>query len=174
MRRWDETRATRSYLTGGIGSHHRDESFGAPFELPPERAYTETCAAIGLVMLSWRLLLATGEERFADAIDQVLLDAVLSGLAMDGLRASLRQSRSSGVRPRSRARPPRQPWYPCACCPPNIMPRTVASVEQLLATTTDDGVQLHQYATGTVETGSGAERVALDVGPTIPGEDTSR
>jgi DUF1680 family protein len=132
-----------------------------PFELPPERAYTETCAAIGLVMLAWRLLLATGEDRYADAIDQVLLDAVLSGLSTDGVRFAYvnpLQRRSSTV-----ARPtPRQSWYPCACCPPNIM-RTVASVEQLLATMTDDGLRLHQYATGTIETRLGDERLALQV-----------
>ncbi len=29
-RRWEEMRATRTYITGGIGSHHRDEAFGSP------------------------------------------------------------------------------------------------------------------------------------------------
>ncbi len=161
VRRWDEMRATRSYLTGGIGSHHRDEAFGAPFELPPERAYTETCAAIGLVMLAWRLLLATGEERFADVIDRQLLNAVLSGLAIDGLGFAyvnpLQRRTSTVARPR-----PRQPWHPCACCPPNIM-RTVASVEQLIATATGDGLRLHQYATGTIETRLGDDPVALQI-----------
>ena len=40
------------YLTGGIGSRHRDEAFGDPFELPPDVAYNETCAAIASVMLA--------------------------------------------------------------------------------------------------------------------------
>ncbi len=61
------------------------EAFGAPFELLPDCAYTETCAAIAVVMLAWRLLLATGEERFADAIDRTLLYAVLPGVSLDGL-----------------------------------------------------------------------------------------
>ncbi len=39
----------------------------------------------------------------------------------------------------------RQTWYPCACCPPNLM-RMFSSWEGYLATTDDDGVQLHQYA----------------------------
>ena len=65
--------ATRTYLTGGLGSRHRDEAFGDPFELPPDRAYAETCAAIASVMLGWRLLLATGEPRFADQIERTML-----------------------------------------------------------------------------------------------------
>ena len=70
IRRWTDMVATRTYLTGGLGSRHRDEAFGDPFELPPDRAYAETCAAIASVMLAWRLLLATGEPRFADHIER--------------------------------------------------------------------------------------------------------
>ena len=40
----------------------------------------------------------------------------------------------------------RAPWYPCACCPPNLM-RLLSSWQQYLATSDDTGVQLHQYAT---------------------------
>ena len=49
LRRRRDMVATRSYLTGGVGSRHRDEAFGDPFELPPDRAYAETCAAIASV-----------------------------------------------------------------------------------------------------------------------------
>jgi DUF1680 family protein len=43
----------------------------------------------------------------------------------------------------------RRPWFDVACCPPNIM-RTLASLPGYLATTDDDGVQLHQYAPSTL------------------------
>jgi DUF1680 family protein len=61
-RLWADMVATRTYLTGGIGAHHRDEAFGDPYELPDERAYCETCAAIASVQLSWRLLMATARR----------------------------------------------------------------------------------------------------------------
>ncbi len=167
IRRWDEMRATRTYLTGGVGSHHRDEAFGAPFELPPDRAYTETCAAIASLMLAWRLLLATGQERFADAIERAMYDAVLPGLSLDGLsffyvnplqrRPAVPPGRAAG----------RKSWYPCACCPPNVM-RTIASFEQLMATTDDAGLRLHQYATGSVTAGIGAGPVTLNVETDYP------
>lgn len=44
VRQWEAAVARRTYLTGGMGSHHRDESFGADFVLPPDRAYSETCS----------------------------------------------------------------------------------------------------------------------------------
>ena len=69
-----------------MGSRHRDEAFGDPYELPPDRAYAETCAAIASVMLAWRLLLATGDARYADAIERRIYNGVLSGLSLDGTR----------------------------------------------------------------------------------------
>ena len=91
IRRWTDMVATRTYLTGGLGSRHRDEAFGDPYELPPDRAYAETCAAIASVMLSWRLLLATGEPRFADQIERTIYNGMLSGLSLDGTLVLLRQ-----------------------------------------------------------------------------------
>ena len=84
LRRWKALRASRMYLTGALGSRHRDEAIGAAFELPSDRAYGETCASIGSTMLAWRLLLATGEARFADLIERTAFNGILSGLGSDG------------------------------------------------------------------------------------------
>jgi DUF1680 family protein len=43
---WDKTVAHRTYITGGMGSHHMDEAFGDDFVLPPDRSYCETCAGV--------------------------------------------------------------------------------------------------------------------------------
>ena len=164
IRRWTDRVATRTYLTGGLGSRHRDEAFGDPYELPPDRAYAETCAAIASIMLSWRLLLATGEPRFADQIERTIYNGMLSGLSLDGtsffyVNPLQRRSHRSGA---THADGARAPWYPCACCPPNLM-RLLASWEQYLATSDDDGIQVHQYATATIaaEPGAGPVRLAV-------------
>jgi DUF1680 family protein len=125
IRRWESMVSSRTYLTGGLGAHHRDEAFGDAFELPADRAYAETCAAIGSVMLSWRLLLATGESRFADLIERTAFNAVLPGLAFDGANffysnPLLRRSRGAEV-VEGNATTRRIPWPPIACCPPNLM-----------------------------------------------------
>ena len=83
-RRWRDLVRTRTYLTGGMGSRHRDEAFGDPYELPPDRAYAETCAAIASLMLAWRLLLATGEPAYADAIERAVYNGVLPAVSATG------------------------------------------------------------------------------------------
>ena len=83
-RQWANGVARRTYITGGVGSHHQDEAFGDDFELPADRAYAETCAGIASVMLSWRLLLATGEDKYADLIERTLLNNVLASPRADG------------------------------------------------------------------------------------------
>jgi DUF1680 family protein len=143
LRQWDELASTKTYLTGGIGSRHHGEAIGDPYELPPDRAYCETCAAIASIMWNWRLLLVTGERRFADLLERTLYNGFLSGLSLDGgsfFYTNPLQSRNGERRHR---------WHPVACCPPNIM-RLLASLHHYLATTSDGGVQLHQYAPSTI------------------------
>lgn len=154
LRRWEAMVASRTYLTGGLGSRHRDEAFGDAFELPPDRAYAETCAAIGSVMLNWRLLLATGESRFADLIERTAFNAVLSGMASDGASffyANPLMRRSGGAEVLEGAATTRRArWFAVACCPPNLM-RFLATFPDLVATVSDRGVQVHQFATGSIE-----------------------
>lgn len=174
VRRWRDMLATRSYLTGGLGSRHKDEAFGDPYELPPDVAYAETCAAIASVMLAWRLLLATGDGQAADVIERTMFNGVLPGLALSGTeffyvnplqRRSRRAAAEGGHDARSTSN--RAGWYACACCPPNLM-RTLASWAHYLATTDETGVQLHQYASAEVEAPAGGGRVRLQVSTDYP------
>ena len=154
IRRWESMVSSHTYITGSLGSHHQDEAFGDAFELPPDRAYAETCAAIGSVMLSWRLLLATGEPRFADLIERTAFNGVLPSLALDGTHffySNPLMRRSAGAEVlEGPATTRRANWFPIACCPPNLM-RFLASFPDLVATVSVDGVQLHQYVTGSLD-----------------------
>jgi hypothetical protein len=165
LRRRRDMVATRSYLTGGLGSRHRDEAFGDPFELPPDRAYAETCAAIASVMLSWRLLLATGDPAHADTLERTILNGVLAGVGLDGVSFSYEnplQRRSHRVA-EADAAAERSPWFPCACCPPNLM-RTFAAWPAYLATADEEGVTIHQYASSEIAapTSGGPFRVKVE------------
>jgi DUF1680 family protein len=164
QRRWHDMVRTRRYLTGGLGSRHADEAFGDPYELPPDRAYTETCAAIASVMLAWRLLLATGEPGYADAIERVVYNGVLSGLSRSGTEFfyvnPLQRRTHRTFEPVGHGR--RMPWQACACCPPNLM-RLLSSWQQYLATGDDTGVQLHQYASADIRTRIGGEEAEIAV-----------
>jgi uncharacterized protein len=151
--RWADMVATKTYLTGGNGSRHVDEGFGDRFELPPDRAYNETCAAIASFQWSWRLLLATGDAKYADHMERVLYNGFAEAIAAGGDRffyVNPLQRRADHFEKDDPGR--RREWFSCACCPPNAM-RLMASLERYLATATDDTLYLHQY-TGAELTGA--------------------
>jgi uncharacterized protein len=153
VRRWDDMVATKTYLTGGNGSRHVDEGFGDRFELPPDRAYNETCAAIASFHWTWRLLLATGDAKYADHMERVLYNGFGAAVATDGLHffyVNPLQRREDHFEKDNPGR--RRVWFNCACCPPNIM-RLLASLEHYLATTSGDTLYVHQY-TGSRLTGA--------------------
>ena len=157
VRRWADMVAAKTYLTGGNGSRHDDEGFGDRFELPPDRAYNETCASIASFHWTWRLLLATGDSRYADHMERVLYNNFAAAISIAGDRffyVNPLQRREDHYEKDDPGR--RRIWFKCACCPPNIM-RLLASVQHFLATATDDTLSIQQYASARL---SGAE---LDV-----------
>lgn len=141
---WNNFTARKMYLTGGAGSRYEGEAFGADYELPNDRAYTETCAAIGSVMWNWRMLNLTGEPRFADLMEHTLYNAVLPGLSLDGTRYFYQNPLAD------RGKHRRQEWFGCACCPPNIA-RLLASLPGYFYSVTEHGIYCHLYAAGTAK-----------------------
>jgi DUF1680 family protein len=145
LTRWTDMVATKTYLTGGNGSRHEGESFGDRFELPPDRAYNETCAAIASFQWSWRLLLATGDTKYADHMERILYNGFASAIATSGTRffyVNPLQRRADHFEQDDPGR--RREWFSCACCPPNIM-RLIASLPHYLATTSGDTLYVHQF-----------------------------
>ena len=159
-RQWDATVARRTYVTGGQGSHHSGESFGDDWVLPPDRAYSETCAAIGSIMFSWRLLLASGGSRYGDLIERSLFNVVATSPSQEGTSffyANTLHRRvpdapvdMDQISPRASSSL-RAPWFEVSCCPPNVA-RTLASLAGYVATASDDGIQIHQYAPASIRT----------------------
>jgi hypothetical protein len=157
-RLWASAFDARTYLTGAHGSRHRDEAFGDPYELPPDRAYGETCAAIASFQWNWRMLLATGGHRYADEMERVLHNGIAVATALDGRHffySNPLQLRTGHDGSTEDAPSRRLPWYSCACCPPNLA-RLMASLHSYLATADDTGMQVHLYGSGTLRAG-GAE-----------------
>ncbi|GAA4250570.1 glycoside hydrolase family 127 protein [Dactylosporangium darangshiense] len=149
-RLWDSALASKTYVTGGQGSRHRDEAFGDAYELPPDRAYAETCAAIGGFHLAWRLLLATGRARYADEMERLLYNGIAASTAISGTEffySNPLQLRTGHDGSDEDAPGARLPWYRCACCPPNLA-RLMASLHTYTATGDLEGLQLQLYAQG--------------------------
>jgi DUF1680 family protein len=149
-RLWQDMVSTRTYLTGGVGTHHRDEAFGSPYELTNDRSHGETCGAVASIMFSFRMLLITGEARYADLIERTLYNGFLAGLSLDGQRflyVNPLQIREGYVCQGSPHDYTRRPWFRSACCPPNLM-RTLASLEHYVLVSNSDEIRLHQYMSG--------------------------
>ncbi|MEU5312217.1 beta-L-arabinofuranosidase domain-containing protein [Streptomyces sp. NPDC021562] len=163
-RLWQAMTATKTHLTGGLGAHHDQEDFGDPYELPNERAYCETCAAIASVQWSWRLALLTGEARYSDLIERTLFNGFLAGVSLDGeqwLYVNPLQVRDGHTDTGGDQSARRTRWFRCACCPPNVM-RLLASLEHYLASGDEQGLQIHQFVTGTYATGQVRVRAETD------------
>jgi DUF1680 family protein len=120
-------------------------------------------------MLAWRLLLATGDPECADVIERTIYNGVLSGVSLEGTRffydnplqrRTVRAAAAPGHGERSA-------WFPCACCPPNLM-RMLGSWEQYLATTDETGIRVHQYASADIEAESGGGPVRLSMRTEYP------
>ncbi|GAA2412394.1 glycoside hydrolase family 127 protein [Nonomuraea africana] len=165
---WERTVARRTHLTGGMGSRHADEAFGEDFELPPDRAYAETCAGIASIMLSHRLLLATGDVRYAELAERTLYNVLATGVALDGRSFFY----SNPLQVRVPAQPSqeinlghsgglRSPWFAVSCCPSNIA-RTFASLGSYLAAADPSGLRIHHHTPAVIE-GAGL-RVAVETG----------
>ncbi len=165
-RQWADLTSRKLYVTGGVGSRHLGEAFGQPYELPNDLAYDETCAAIASILWSWRMLLATGQGRFADLIDRTLHNAVLSGVSLDGERYFYVNPLASNGRAEylGRGGCVRKEWHLVACCPPNVM-RLLASLGHYVATRDRTGLQVHQYAPAEIATAlatGGAVRLRME------------
>ncbi len=163
---WRDMTSGKVFLTGGLGSRYEGEAFGDPYELPADQCYCETCAAIGSVLWNWRMVLMTGEARFADLMERTLYNGVLSGIALAG-------DSFFYINPLlSRGGYARRPWYDVACCPPNLM-RLFASLPQYFVSHDNHGLQVHLYGTGTVRlTLDSGQPVALSMQTDYPWTDT--
>ncbi len=169
-RLWSQGTASQTYLTGGVGAHHTDEAYGDPYELPNERSYCETCAAIASIMFSQRMLLLTGEAKYADLLERTLYNGFLAGISLDGERyiyANPLQVRDDHVGAGNDQDYTRVPWFACACCPPNVM-RLLASLEHYVALSGPAELRLHQFVAGSYGAEVDAGPVAVEVSTDYP------
>jgi len=129
------------------------QAYGRPYQLPNVTAYNESCATIGYALWNWRMLTITGQARYADQLEQVLYNGVLSTISLDGTkffyRNTLRQVAELPFRLRWSNQ--RVPYISCFCCPPNII-RTVAEVSSYAYSLTDKGVWVNLYGSNALDT----------------------
>ena len=173
---WEDLFATKTYVTGGHGSRHRDESIGDAYELPNDRAYSETCAAIASFQWNWRLLLATGRSRYAEEMERVFWNTIAGAVSREGTEffySNTLHLRTDHHGDDEDSPNRRLPWYACACCPPNLA-RLMASIQTYLVTRDGSGLQLHMPFSGTIATDVPGGRAELTVRTSHPWKGTTQ
>ncbi|SIQ92023.1 glycoside hydrolase family 127 protein [Halanaerobium kushneri] len=122
---WHNMTKKKMYITGGIGSTHDFEGFTENYDLPNKSAYAESCAAVGSIMWNHRLLKLKKDAKFADLIERILYNGLLSGVALSG-------DKFFYVNPlASDGDHHRKGWFHVSCCPPNIA-RLLASLQKYI------------------------------------------
>ncbi len=143
---WENMVNKKMYITGGIGSRHDGEAFGANYELPNLTAYNETCAAIGDVYWNHRLHNLYGDSKYFDVIERTMYNGLISGISLDGKQFFYPNAlEADGVYKSNRGSCTRQGWFDCSCCPTNLI-RFIPSIPGLIYSKTNDVLYVNLYA----------------------------
>lgn len=163
---WRNVTEKRMYVIGSVGSEKDGERFTTDYDLPNDRAYTETCAAIGLVFWAHRMLQMDRDGRYGDAMERALYNGVMSGISLDGQRffyvnPLMVIPEVVANRPElNKVKTERQEWFGCACCPPNIA-RQIASLGDYIYLAAPRELLVNLYVQGDVKTEVAGTEVRL-------------
>lgn len=120
---WDSAVNRRMYVTGGVGSTHQGEAFGADYDLPNDSAYCESCAGCGLSFWADRMNRMHHDGASVDVEERVLYNNILGAVELTGENFFYQNPLASGGR--------RYPWHGCPCCVGNI-PRALIAIKDLM------------------------------------------
>lgn len=161
---WNNLVNTKMYITGACGAIYDGvspdgtsykpteiqqihQAYGRDFQLPNKTAHNETCANIGNLLFNWRMLQITGEAKYADIVELVLYNSVLSGVSLDGVDFCYTNplSVSSKFPYKLRWSGGRVPYIALSnCCPPNTT-RTIAEVQNYAYNLSKEGLWVNLY-----------------------------
>ena len=111
---WDNVVYKKLHITGGIGARHDIEGFDVNYNLP-NKAYLETCAAIGLAFWNTEMNLIEPDAHYFDTFERSLYNNVLSAVGEDFTHFFYQNPLESDGTLR------RWAWHGCPCCPPMLL-----------------------------------------------------
>ena len=175
-RLWDNIEHRKLYINGGIGASPEGEAFSYDYYLPNDKMYNETCASIGLIFFARRMLEITPKARYGDVMERALYNGVISGMALDGksfFYVNPLEVEPEGCKKdaqRKHVALPRQKWFGCACCPPNLA-RLISSIASYAYSEKEDTIYMHLYIGGNIHKKVGDKSVQLQVESDYPWKD---
>ena len=158
-------------ITGGVGADHSGEKFSYKYDLPNSDTYNETCAAIALSLFAQAMQELKVDSRYADIIERVLYNGIISGVSLDGEKFfytnPLEIDRKKYVRSTYQPRCERVKVFNCSCCPPNVV-RTLGNISRYMYTVDEDKVYCNQYASSEARLHIGGKEAVLKQSTNYP------
>ncbi len=160
----------KMYITGGVGSTYRSESFNVPYDLPNMTAYSESCCAIAMILFAARMRRFEKNADFGHLVERVMYNSLLSSTSIDGksffyenpLEIALEEyDREIAVPKSKRERLPikeRVEVFECSCCPPNIN-RFFGEFGSFIVFEDKTHATVEQYVSSIVKTKYGVIRI---------------
>lgn len=152
----------KMYITGGIGSTHLGESFTVAYDLPNLTAYSESCAAIGLMLFAHSMQKYEFSAEYAHLIERIMYNGLLSSTSIDGkaffyenpLEIHLDSiDKETCLKSTDRPHLPiveRLEVFGCSCCPPNIN-RIFARLGDVFFSVKGNDLVINQFGALTLE-----------------------
>lgn len=167
---WEDITTRKMYVTGGVGSTFRTESFTVPYDLPNRTAYSESCCAIAFILFALRMRKIKRDAKFGNLIERVMYNALLSSTGLDGktffyenpLEIALEEYNREVSVENGRERLPitqRLEVFGCSCCPPNIN-RFFAELGDGIAYEDGSEITVEQYVSSDIKTSLGEIEIA--------------
>ncbi len=158
----DDIISGKTFVTGGVGNCYGSERFAGKYDLPNERAYSETCAAIALAFFADRMFRLSGDKKYGDVFERALYNGILSGISLDGtkffytnpleIHADKIKENETNVGWTKDRLPilERVKVFDCSCCPPNVC-RFIAELSQYVYYLTENSLVVSQYITSSLD-----------------------
>lgn len=143
------------------------EAAGADYQLPNAFAYNETCGQVGNFMWNYRMLLITGQAKYAHVMEKEIINGFLGSMGLDGkgffytnpLRWHALEQSSIFHRGEKRGIP--GTGRIGTCCPTNYA-RSLVELQGMLYSLGDRTVWIHHYGANRYDDGSVALEQATD------------
>src|SRR5690242_1614227 len=148
---WDNLVSKKLYVQGGAGAVGDGERYGDDYQLPNTTAYNETCAAVANVFWNERMFLLQGDSKYIDVLEKILYNGLISGIGLDGktfFYTNAMQVTNNFTHPD--LEPERSGWFPCSCCPTNLV-RLLPSVPGYIYAQKDDRVYANLFISSNVD-----------------------
>lgn len=177
---FDDIVNRKMYVTGGIGSAACGEAFTVDYDLPNLLAYSESCAAIGLIFFASRMLEHYPDSKYSDVIERALYNGFLSSVSLDGcsffyenpletMPYLATKDKTASNHLIKYPRFSRMEVFNCSCCPPNIV-RFIPSVANLIYGDDGETLYVHQFMDSETEIKRESGKVVIEQSTRYPAD----